>query len=200
MKRKRKAPTLEQKNGFLERNKALLEKIERYNDHLIPVALILLLFVIIFELFIHIENHALEVAIKVADYMVIAIFIIDLIFLALHSRTTRYFFRHYWLDILAVFPFGLIFTTLERFYRVVLATEQIVVTQSIAHEVLEARREIQLAARSEEELAKIGKLGRIMRSISRSLRFVTKSKFFTSFEEKRNAARKKFYKPLKSKQ
>ena len=200
MKRKKKAPIIEKKIGFLERNKGILEKVEHYNNNLIPVALVLLLFIIIFELFIHVENQTLEVAIKVADYMVIAIFVIDLAFLAIHSRTTRYFFRHYWLDILAVFPFGLIFTTIERFYRVVLATEQLVISQSIAHEVLEARRELQLAARSEEELAKIGKLGRIIRSISRGFRFITKSRFFTYFKEKRTAARKKFYKNSTSKQ
>ena len=81
------------------------EKVEKVNSKLIPPALILLLGVIIFELFLHIENHALELAIEIVDYFIIAVFVIDLIFLAIKAKDTKFFFKNYWLDILAIFPF-----------------------------------------------------------------------------------------------
>ena len=56
------------------------EKVEHYNSKLIAPALILLLAIIIYDLFIHSENHTLELIVKIADYMVIAVFVIDLIF------------------------------------------------------------------------------------------------------------------------
>ncbi|HLC71101.1 MAG TPA: hypothetical protein VJI32_03785, partial [Candidatus Nanoarchaeia archaeon] len=77
------------------------KKVEYYNRRLIPAALIALLIIIAIELFVHIENHTVEISLKILDGIIIAIFVVDLIFLAIHSKNTRFFFRNYWLDILA---------------------------------------------------------------------------------------------------
>ena len=74
------------------------EKVEHYNAKLIQPALIVLLAVIIFELFIHVENHAIELIVKIADALVIAVFVIDLIFLAKKAKSVKFFFKNYWLD------------------------------------------------------------------------------------------------------
>ncbi len=154
------------------------EKVEEINSKLIPFAIFILLGIIIFELFIHSENPTLQRAVHILDGLVIAIFVIDLIFLAIHSRNTRFFFKNYWLDMLAVFPFGLLFTVVERVYEIAVAAERLAVGQAIAHEALEARKGIQVLAESE-------KFAKGIRIVTRSLRVITKSRFFTTITQRR---------------
>src|SRR3989338_7540161 len=125
---------------FFRRHKKRLEIIEHYNSKLIPLAIICLLGIIVIELFIHIENHNIELAVHIVDYIVISIFAIDLFFLALKAKTTSFFFKRYWLDVLAIFPFGLLFKSVERITQGVIATERIVIGQAIAHETIEVKK------------------------------------------------------------
>lgn len=171
---------------FFARHKAGFEKIEHLNLKLIPFAIIALLIIIIIELFVHIENHTVELSLKILDGIVITIFIIDLFFLALKAKTTSFFFKNYWLDILAVFPFGLMFNTVERFYRGIIAAERIVIGQAVAHETLEIQKEVSAISKSR-------RAARFMRIIARSLRLITKSRLFTHFHHRRRKAHKKLY-------
>ena len=145
------------------------EKIEHYNAKLITPALIVLLGIIVYELFFPVEDHTMETAVKIADALIIAVFIIDLIFLASRARSAKFFFKNYWLDLLAVFPFVIFFNVLESVYRIVLATERLTLGQAILHETVEA-------SKSAKVLAKSGKMVRIG---ARLLRVVTKSRLFT---------------------
>ena len=165
----------------------LWEKIERYNTHLIPFALVALFIIIILELFVHVKNPLIQGIIHIVDYVVIAIFIVDLIFLAIHSKNTRYFFRNYWLDILAVFPLGLLFTTVERAFIVLVETERIVLGQAIIHETLEVEK----IAAKEGVLLKESKFLRTLRVIPRILRLITKSHFFQNVTARHRKARRK---------
>ena len=157
----------------------LFEKIEKYNRKLIPVALIILLAVIIAELFLHIENTTARLALKIADGVIIAIFIVDLIFLALRSKDTRFFFRNYWLDILAVFPFAIVFNVIEQVYRSITAAERLVLGQALFHEGFEAEKLL-------KEGAKETKLVRVIRAVPRGLRFISKSHFLEDFRKKKH--------------
>ncbi len=159
----------------------LWEKIERYNTHLIPFALVALLIIIIVELFVHVKDPQIQTAIHAVDYLVIAIFVVDLIFLAIHSKNTRTFFRSYWLDIIAVFPLGLLFTTVERVYTVLVEVERVVIGQAILHETLEV----------EKIVAKEGKLMKVIKVFPRFFRLVTKSHFFSDITARHHAARMK---------
>lgn len=165
------------------------EKVEHYNNKLIPYALVVLLIVILVELFGDITNLITHLAFQIIDYLVILIFVIDLIFLAIKAKTVSFFFKHYWLDLLAVFPFGLLFEFVSRFYRGVLVTEELLIGQKIVHETVEAEKELKGVG----YLAKEEKLVRGARIISRALRAVTKSRLFTKFEKKKNEAHKKVY-------
>lgn len=149
--------------------KGFLEKVEHYNSKLIPYALVLLLGIIIFELFVHVENHTIELMVKIADALVIAVFVVDLIFLAHKAKSAKYFFKNYWLDILAVFPFVLFFKLAESAYRVALATERLTLGQAILHETVEASKSTKILAKS----------GKVVRIGARILRAVTKSRLFT---------------------
>lgn len=158
------------------------EKIEHYNSKLIPFALVLLLGIIIFELFLHVENHTVELIVKIADALVITIFVVDLLFLAKRAKSAKFFFKNYWLDILAVFPFVLFFKLAESVYRVALATERLTLGQAILHETVEASKSAKVLAKS----------GKVVRIGARILRVVSKSRLFSKVHhERRKKSRSK---------
>ncbi len=155
------------------------EKVEHLNHRLILPAIILLLFVIIFELFIHTENHTLELAVTITDYLIIAVFVIDLIFLGIHAKNVKFFFKNYWLDLLAVFPFALMFGIIGEFSRIFRASEEVVgVGQAIFHEGVEVTK---ATARAERFL----KIGRGVKIGARVLRVVSKTRLFTRFHRRK---------------
>ncbi len=160
------------------------QNLEHFNSRLVPVALLGLLIIIIAELFFPVENQALKIGIKIADGIIIAIFVVDLIFLAIHSKNTRFFFRNYWLDILAVFPFALAFEVVEQIYRSITAAERLVIGQALFHEGLEAEKML-------KEGAKEGKLVKMLRAVPRGIRLMTKSYFFEEFRKRRSRNHKK---------
>ncbi len=159
------------------------EKVEHYNTKLIPPAIVVLFFVIVIELGFKDFAHHYHIPLKIIDGLVIAIFVIDLIFLGIRSKNTRFFFKNYWLDMLAIFPFGIFFTVVTRLYRAALVTQRVIIGQAILHESLEARKGISAAART-------GRLARIVRIGARSLRVITKSKLFTGFAHKHHVAKR----------
>lgn len=159
----------------------VLRKVEEYNRKLIPAALIVLLIIIALELFVHIENQTLEITLKILDGIIITIFVVDLIFLAIHSKNTRFFFRNYWLDILAIFPFAVVFNVVEEIYRGITAAERIVLGQAVLHEGLEAEKLLKEGARE-------GKLVRMLRAIPRGLRFIAKSHYAKKFRRVKNSS------------
>ena len=160
------------------------EKVEHYNARLITPALVVLLAIIIFELFIPVENHTIELIVKIADALVIAVFVIDLIFLAKKAKSVKFFFKNYWLDIIAVFPFVLFFRLAESTYRVAIATERLTIGQAILHETVEASKSAKVLAKS----------GKFVRMGARILRIVTKSRLFTKVhhgrKKKQNGSRR----------
>jgi len=174
------------------------EKVEKVNRKLIPYAIVVLLGVIIYELFFHVEDHTINLVVEILDGIVIGIFVIDLIFLAIKSKSTKFFFRHYWLDLLAIFPFTLFFNTINRIYRLLVVSERLAVGQALVHEGLEARKGLSAFARGEKLAAESTKLvgegtrfvrfARFFRIGVRLLRVITKSgilpKLYTYFKSK----------------
>lgn len=167
----------------------LWEKVERWNRRLVPLALVLLLVVILYG-FVGKEGDEVEALVHLLDLFVIVVFVIDLIFLAIHARSWRFFFRNYWLDILAVFPFGLFLKSveslaegtraLERFFgseRVVVG-ERLVVGQEILHEAVEVEKEAKVVGKAE-------RLAKGFRGFGRGLRFAAKSRIFQALVKPR---------------
>lgn len=152
--------------------KKIWQQVEYYNRKLIPSAIVLLLLLIIAELFVHVEDPQLLAWIHFADAVVIAIFVVDLIFLAFQAKTATFFFRRYWLDIIAIFPFNLMFELVSRLSRLVGLGERVAVGQAIFHEGLEARKII-------TEEGKLSKLIRPLRIGVRVLRVVAKTRLFS---------------------
>ncbi len=144
------------------------EKVERVNRRLIPYALLVLLVLILAELLLEVENTLAERAVRYADYAVIAIFVVDLIFLALRAKNTRFFFANYWLDLIAIFPFSLFFSLLSELFRGIEFLERAVVGQYIFHESLEV----------EKIVARETRFMKYVRIAARIIRAATKSRIF----------------------
>jgi hypothetical protein len=152
-----------------------IEPVERINHKLIFPAVLLLLVIIILELFVHPTNEWIILGIEIGDYLVVTVFLVDLIFLAHHARNTKYFFKHYWLDLLAVFPFSLAFRLVEGISAVfVISEETIAVGQAIFHEGLEAEKAVVKAER-------VAKVGKELTVGARVVRVFTKTRGFTRF-------------------
>ncbi|MBS3159681.1 hypothetical protein J4436_02740 [Candidatus Woesearchaeota archaeon] len=92
-----------------------LKKIEVVVDKIIPLLLVILLFVIIAELLFKEEINNYIVYIDIFDMFLIIIFSVDLMFKYSRTRKMKFFFKRYWLEIIAIFPFFLIFRLYEGF-------------------------------------------------------------------------------------
>jgi hypothetical protein len=158
------------------------EKVEHYNAKLIPYALVALGAIIILEIFFTEFAEHYHLYLAIGDYLIIAIFVVDLTFLAIKAKSIKFFFKSYWLDILAVIPLAFMFTVASRIYRAITLAEEITIGQSILHESLELRKGVTVATRSEKFL-------KYIRIGARALRVVTKSRFFSEFKAKHHAAR-----------
>lgn len=159
------------------------EKLEHFNSRLIPYALVALLIVIILEFAYHTQNPLYHLVLQITDYLIIAIFVVDLIFIAHKCKTVKFFFRNYYLDILAVFPFALAFRLVNEIYLVFRLGREFTLAQSIFHETLEAGKALEAGKTLEAEkelrvLSRTEKLPRYLKIAARSLRLLTKSKFF----------------------
>ncbi len=146
-------------------------KIAYYNRKLIPPAIVLLLLLIIAELFVHVEDPLLIAWIHFADGLVIAIFVIDLIFLAVQAKSAQFFFRKYWLDIIAIFPFNMVLELVGRLSELIGIGERVAVGQAIFHEGLETRKII-------VEEGKLSTFIRPLRIGARVLRVAAKTRLF----------------------
>jgi hypothetical protein len=140
--------------------KRWMHKIEVIVDKAIPPCLILLLGVIVLDLGFHefVEAHHLHPYILVADYFVIFVFVLDLIFKWQRTKHVPLFMRKYWLDILAVFPFFLLFRLFEGSagaFSFVLS-ESTQTAQQLLHEGLEVEKEGARLLREGEKFTKEG--------------------------------------------
>ena len=147
-----------------------LEKIEYYNEKLIPWMLLLLIVVLVLELgfkeFVH--QYHLESYLKGGDMLVIAVFVVDLCFKYVRIKPFKTFLIKSWLDIIAVFPFVIFFRVIELFIGVMAASDLLKTIQSGLHTVVEVEKETVKIA---QEVEKIGKLQRFQR-VLKSARFV----------------------------
>jgi hypothetical protein len=154
--------------------KKWMHKIEVIVDKLIPFCLVVLLFIIIIELGFEglIEHYHLHIPIIIADGFVVGVFVADLIFKYIRTRKIKEFARKYWLDILAVFPFFLIFRIVEvtagAFSAATIEGTQ--TAQKIVHEGLEVEKEGVKIIKEAERFAKLRRSERFARFIRPLLR------------------------------
>ncbi len=132
-------------------------KLEVLVDKAILPCIAVLLVIIVLELFFRNIAEHYHLYIEIADYFIVAIFVADLVFKYLRVRQIPLFIRTYWLDILAVFPFILLFRAFEGLYGLFAAAESLETfgsLQSVFHEGLEVEKEV---VKITEEAGKVGK-------------------------------------------
>ncbi len=155
-----------------------MHKIEVIVDKLIPPMLIVLLGLIIVEIWFHdIAEHYHTLIISL-DYLVLSVFVIDVIFKYIRIKPFKTFLRKSWLDILAIFPFAMIFRVFESFFGFSQVFKK---GQMIIHESLEAEKEVAKIVQEAEKVAKVSRtsrFSRFIRPIARAPRFVKAFAFY----------------------
>lgn len=149
--------------------KRWLHSVEVIVDKLIPFLLLLLLLIIGGELAFHefiIKHYA---TVQVLDWIIVFFFVVDLIFKYNRMRDLPKFLKASWLEIIAVFPFFLIFRFFEGLFGLFGVGETVTRTQQIVHIVEGTEKEIAAVA---EEGGRAGRFSRFLRPIARSFRFL----------------------------
>ncbi len=168
--------------------KKWVHKIELAVDWLIPWMIVLLLFIIIVELFFHDFAEHYHTIIAILDYIVISVFVLDLVFKWVRIRNIKKFLKTCWLDILAVFPFFIFFRFIEQFIIIVDLSKDLKQFQLLFHEGLELEKSgaklLDEGAKLIQEAEKAGKVSRVkkivrfFRPISRSPRLLKALPFY----------------------
>jgi len=154
--------------------KHFFDKIELLVDKVIPPLVLLLLFIIIIEFGFHDIAEHYEFQIKLADSIIVAVFIIDLIYKYIRVRNIPKFVKHFWLDILAVFPFFLLFRAFEGVTAVLRIGETTERGQKLLHEGLELQKEGARLVQEIEKAARVGKEATLAGRFARFIRPVTR--------------------------
>ncbi len=154
--------------------KSWLHKIEVLVDKIIPFVLVILLGIIVIEFGFHDLAEKYRLVIEILDWFIVSVFIVDLIFKYLRIRNIPKFLRASWIDILAIFPFFLVFRLLGGFIGAFEAGETLTRGQKIVHVGVEIEKEFGVAIKEGEKFAKeisrTEKFGIFLRPISRLLR------------------------------
>lgn len=159
-----------------------LHKTELLIDRIIPYTVVILTIVIVLELFFysHVEEYSLYI--RIIDYAVISIFCIDLIFKYMKVRKIPLFLRHYWIDILAVFPFFLLFRLFEEIYALASISQFFRGSQAVMHESIILEKEGLMLVRAAEKSQRLSRTGLVMRVIRPLLRLPRLLKIIPYFE------------------
>lgn len=165
-----------------------LKEVELVVDISIPYLLILLTFLIIIEFSLTGAAEKYSLFFDISHGVIIFIFVLDLIFKYQRTRTLKQFFTHYWLDILAVFPFYLVFRLFEQLTLLFRFSELAQESQKILHEGLEIERVVAKEAQEAEKGSKL--LPRFLRALQRSPRLLKARVFFKHTPRKKNEANK----------
>lgn len=140
--------------------KLWIHKVEHVVDKLIPPMLVVLMILIVVEIFFEEFAHHYEFWILLLDYLVIAVFVLDVVFKYIRYKPFTKFLSKSWLDILAIFPFAILFRVFEGFFEIFAASELIKKSQSIFHEAVELEKE---AGKIVKEVERVGKVARTTR-------------------------------------
>ncbi|MBS3135174.1 hypothetical protein J4406_02295 [Candidatus Woesearchaeota archaeon] len=144
-----------------------LHNLEIFFDRAIPYVILLLIFIIVGEFAFHNFMNKYRLYVSLADYVIVGFFIIDLGFKFYRVRNVKLFFKKYWLEVIAVFPFVLVFRLFEELALLLRFTEPLEQGQKVLHGITEG---IQLGEEQKiiRELQELEKGTRTFRSIQES--------------------------------
>ncbi len=167
---------INQKRLTKQQMKEWIHKLELIVDKLIPLLLILLLIILTLEFVYHEYAEKYRLYLEIADYFIILVFVVDLGFKYNRIRNMKKFIRESWLDIIAVFPFFLVFRLFEVIFGISETTAQI---QKVIHigvnvekEIGEGAKEASIIAEEASKASRAERFTRFLRPLSRSVRFL----------------------------
>ena len=154
--------------------------VEVFVDKIIPLLLLVLLGILVIEIFFHELAVKYHLYIEIADYFIILGFILDLIFKYLRIKNIPKFLKSSWLEIIAIFPFFLVFRLFESaalFFSgagetASSAQKAVHIGIGVEKEVVEVIRE---GSKITEEVSKVSRAERFtkfLRPIARSIRLL----------------------------
>lgn len=109
-------------------------------DRSIPYLVALLLVIILVHLFGKEVYMRYEGWFNFIDAVIVGVFVVDLVFKYIRVRNMHMFFKRYWLDVIAVFPFYLVLRVVEEAFLVFRVSEELSEGQKILHTGLELER------------------------------------------------------------
>lgn len=160
--------------------KKWLHQIEIIVDKSIPYLVLLLLFIIIGEFAFHNFMQEHRTLVNISDYVIVGFFVIDLAYKFYRIRNVKLFFKKYWLEVIAVFPFILIFRLFEELFIVFRLTGPIEEGQKVLHSVAEIGR-IGDEQKIIRELQSLERETRVFRSIEEGTKLSRTSLFLRFF-------------------
>jgi len=152
------------------------KKIKLAVNKMMPFALIILFFLIVLELTLHPKDHTIKFIFEFLDAVVIELFVIDLIYSYIGSKDIRFFFKNYWLDIIAVLPFGLIFRFAESFFLIGIEAERMLIGQKMLHEVTQSEKMLKFVSELSKEV-------RLLRFIPRTIDWVKNTNLYSKLHD-----------------
>lgn len=151
--------------------KKWIHKIEKIVDTVIPYCLFALLIILILELGFDtfINNKGLIIIIDIVDYIIVLIFVSDLIFKYIRVHNIPKFLRNYWIEIIAIFPFFLTFRLTELAFGI-RGIRGGITAQSLASTGASVERSIRLA----RFIKPLERFPRFIRTLPQMLHFYNK--------------------------
>lgn len=159
--------------------KPWMQKAEKIIDHLIPPALLVLLFIILFQIFYHEQAEHYHSWIVIIDYLIILIFIVDLYFKWLRVKNIPKFLRSSWLEIIAVFP-AFLFIRVFEFFALI---GRIDIVSESAHALLEAGARYSKVLQDVEKMGATSRLALFNRFVAPLARLPRFAKAFVFYEK-----------------
>jgi hypothetical protein len=127
-------------------------------DRLVPFAVIGLLGIIIIDFFFQDFKASYELYINIIDYIIVIIFVLDLLFKYLRIKNIKNFLKTCWLDIIAIFPFFLLFRVFESLLLITELPKEITSFQLVFHEGIAFSKETAKIVKEAEEVGKISRV------------------------------------------
>ncbi len=144
-------------------------RFEIFIDKAVPYALMFILAHLVLTIFFSEVIHRYEDLIIFLEFFLITFVLgFDLIFKYRRSVNKKYFFKHHWLEIIAVLPFMLVFRLFEEAYlisRLVPVETSVASTQMVLHDIkgisegTRIVKEAELAGRA----SRVGRFSRLTR-------------------------------------
>ena len=155
--------------------KTFLQWFEQFTYKLIPYLIAAIAIVLILDnpWWALYNLHQYEIGLEIFDGAVVVFFVVELIYKWFRVRNVTKFIRLYWIEILAVFPFYLMFRAYNQLTVIFQTGEEVTeAAQKLTHEAVLIREGELLR---EQRLLKETELARESRPITRLIRFIQRS-------------------------